>query len=167
MDLLDHEVLVSALLRRLGVPVDMSALHLNFIAVEVKEVRLARQKSHGLQIVYVIDVPCVLEHCRYVRCQESLAVSHSYDHRAVLSGCIYLARIVLKHQSQSVGAAYTHHHPVDGVDRSYLVFLVVIIDQLDDHFGICRAVERIAVAYELGFKLFIVLDDTVVYADDF
>ena len=97
MDLLDHEVLVSALLSCLSVPGYVSALHLHFIAVQVEEVSLSGKQPYRLQIVYVIDVTGVLQHSRHIGCQEGLAVCDAYHHRAVLSGSIYLAGVIFEH----------------------------------------------------------------------
>ena len=54
---------------------------------------------------------------------------------------------------------------VDGIHRSMLVFLVIVIDELHCHFGICGRIELIVLAKKLILQFLIILNNTIVNAD--
>ena len=47
-----------------------------------------------------------------------------------------------------------------------LYFFIIVVHQFDDHFGICLAVERIAMLQQFFFQLGVVLNDAVVNTHD-
>ena len=54
---------------------------------------------------------------------------------------------------------------VDGIHRSMLVFLVIVIDELHCHFGVCGRIELIALAKKLILQFLVILNDTIVNTD--
>ena len=54
----------------------------------------------------------------------------------------------------------------DGIDGAKVILLIIVINQFNNYFRIGLAVERIAMFQQLFFQLGIVLDDTVMYAND-
>ena len=54
---------------------------------------------------------------------------------------------------------------VDGIHRSMLIFLVIVIDELHCHFGICGGIELIVLAKKLILQFLIILNDTIVNTD--
>ena len=47
-----------------------------------------------------------------------------------------------------------------------LYFLIIVVHQFDDHFGVCLAVERISVLQQLFLQLGIVFNDTVMHTNN-
>ena len=166
VDLLEHEMLIAALFGGLGVPGDLGGLVLDHIAVQVIENDLARGEARHLEIADVIDRAGMLQNGRDIGGQIALAVGDAENHGAVLPGGEDLAGVVAEHQGEGIGAADTDHGARNRVHGAELVFLVIVVDQLDDHLGIGLGIEGIAVPQELGLELGIVLDNAVVDADD-
>ncbi len=54
---------------------------------------------------------------------------------------------------------------VDGIHRGMLILLIVIIDELDGHFGICGGIKGISLPHQLILQLLIILYNAVVNAD--
>ena len=46
-----------------------------------------------------------------------------------------------------------------------LIFLVIVIDELHCHFGVCGRIELIALAKKLILQFLIILNDTIVNTD--
>ena len=164
MDFLHHEVLEAGLLRRLGIPLNLHRFLGDLVAVQVVEGDLPRAQPGHLQIADVVHRAGVLQDGGDIRGQIAFPVFHPQDHGAVLPGHIDLPGIVLEHDGQSIGAPDADQGVVDGIHRGALVFLVVIVDELDGHFRIGRGVEGIALLAKLVLQLLIVLDNSVVDA---
>ena len=166
MDLLHHEVLIAGLLRCLCIPVDRLWRLFDLIAVQIKKYDLALADTRHFQIPDIINVSCVFQYCRNIRCNIRLTVFYTEYHRAVLAGHINFSRIVLEHDRQRIGATNTDHGMVDRIDRCTKVFPIIIVDQLYRHLSICLRIKRIAIADQLILQFLIILDDTVVYSHD-
>ena len=164
MDLLEHEVLVAAFFCRFRVPGDFHQGQGDFIAVEVIEFDAAGGQARYLQMVDIVNAAGVFEDRRYVRGQESGVFRRADDQGRILPGGEDFVRKVLEHQGQGVAAPHPHHGAGDGVHRADLVFLIVVIHQLDHDLGIGIAVKPVAVAQQLFLELAVIFDDAVVDA---
>ena len=69
------------------------------------------------------------------------------------AGYIYFTRIILEHDRKGIGTTDTYHGMCDGIHRCSLIFLVIIIDQLDCYLGIGLRIESIAFTGELIFSV--------------
>ena len=136
MDLFEHEVLVSALFRCLGVPGDLGQGKLHLVSIEVVKMDLPRAESCRLLIADVVHISRVVQDGGHIRGQIGPPLRHAEDHGRVLPGGEDLAGIVLKHQRQGIGPLYAHHGPGEGVHRAQLVFFVVVVHQLHRRFGV-------------------------------
>ena len=128
--------------------------------------RLTRNKLCELKISNVIHITSVFQNCRDIRSHIGSAIRNTNNHRAILTRHPYLARIITEHQLKRIGTAHTNHRLGNGIDRAEVVLLIIVVHQLDNHFGIRLAVKRIAVFQQLFFQLGIVLDDTVMNTDN-
>ena len=166
MDFFHHEMLKAAFFGSLGIPLDFSGLLLDLIAVQVIEMRLTRRQLCKLKVADVIHIASVFQNCRDIRSHISFTIRNADDHRAILTRHPDLARIITEHQLKRIGTAHTNHRLGNGIDRAEVVLLIIVVHQLDDHFGIRLAVERIAMLQQFFFQFSIVLDDAVMYAND-
>ena len=165
-DLLHHEVLVAALLGALRIPIDVYLFLFDDIAVEVVEGDFARSETRHLQVIDIVDVPRVFEHGRHVGGKIGIPLRNADDHRTVLAGNVDLLGIVLEENGERIRSPHAHHGLCERVDGSHPIFLIVIIHELDEHFGVRLGIEGIAVTQELFLDLAVVFDDAVVYAHD-
>ena len=127
---------------------------------------LTRNKFCKLKVSNIIHIASVFQNCRNIRSYISFFVSNANDHGAVFTRHPNLARIVTEHQLQSIGTTDTNHCLRNGIDGAKVILLIIVINQFNNYFRIGLAVERIAMFQQLFFQLGIVLDDTVMYAND-
>ena len=73
--------------------------------------------------------------------------------------------IIPEHQGKGIASSYSYHHPVDRVNRSDLVFVVIIVNDLNRNLCVRITVELISVPEQLCLQLLIVFDDPVVHSD--
>ena len=165
MDFLDHEMLEAAFFGDRSVPFDPAERLVHHIAVQIEESHALSGQARHLEIVDVIDIPGIFQDGRHVRGDILVVAGGSDDQRAVLTRHIDFIRIVPEHHGQRIGAADTHHGFGQGVDRSDLILLVIVIHQLDSDFRVRLGVERVAVTDQLVSEFLVVLDDPVVHAD--
>ena len=104
VDLLEHEVLVSALLGLLGVPRDVRDLPLDRRTVDRLDRRTVLGDHDQLVVLDDEEVAGVVQHCGYVRGEEGLPLAESHDERADLPHGDDLARLVLGHHDHRIGA---------------------------------------------------------------
>ena len=162
MDLFHHEMLISGFFRCFCIPFNGFQLSLDLISIKIVEGDFAFFHTRHLQISDIIYIAGVFQDRRYVRSDKGFIFCHSKDHGAVFSGYIYFTRIILEHDRKGIGTTDTYHGMCDGIHRCSLIFLVIIIDQLDCYLGIGLRIESIAFTGELIFQFLIVLNDAVV-----
>ena len=164
MDLLQHEMLVACFFSCFCIPFDLRWLFLNLISVQIVKGNGPIYQTCHLQISDVINIAGIFQNRRNIRSHIAVSVLHADDHRTVLTGNVNLSRIILKHDRQGIGTADPDHGMVDGIHRSMLVFLVIVIDELHCHFGVCGRIELIVLAKKLILQFLIILNDTIVNA---
>ena len=60
VDLLEHEMLISVLLSRIDIPIDMLRLLLDCLSIHIKEFNLIFRQTGNLAIFNEINISCVL-----------------------------------------------------------------------------------------------------------
>ena len=165
MDFLQHEMLVACFFSCFCIPFDLRWLFLNLISVQIVKGNGPIYQTCHLQISDVINIAGIFQNRRNIRSHIAVSVLHADDHRTVLARNVNLPGIILKHDRQGIGTADTDHGMVDGIHRSMLVFLVIVIDELHCHFGVCGRIELIVLAKKLILQFLIILNDTIVNAD--
>ena len=81
MNLLEHEMLIAVLLCCCRVPGDLRQRQLHLIPVQVVELYFPGRDPAHLQVVDIINVPCILQDRRHIRRQERLALRRPDDQR--------------------------------------------------------------------------------------
>ena len=66
MDLFQHEMLIAALFRCLGIPLDFHHFFLNLFPVDVIEADLISGHLRDLVIADIVDVPCLVKDRRHI-----------------------------------------------------------------------------------------------------
>ena len=159
-------MLKAALFGCLGIPLNRGEFFLHGVAVEVIERHLTGGKLCHLEVSDVVNLTGMVQDCGNVGGKKGLLVILSDDHRGILARRVNLARMILEHYGKRIRAAYTDDRLRDGINRAALVFLVIVVDKLDQHFGVGLRVEYVPVTLHLGFELLIVFNDSVMYADN-
>ena len=147
------------------IPFNLRWLFLNLISVQIIKGNGPICQTCHLQVSDVINIASIFQNRRNIRSHIAVSVLHTDDHRTVLAGNVNLPGIILEHDRQGIGTADTNHGMVDGIHRSVLVFLVIVIDELHCHFGICGRIELIVLAKKLILQFLIILNNTIVNAD--
>ncbi len=137
MDLFDHKMLKTRFFRGFGIPLDLRQLLLDLIAVQIVKSDFPLLEPSDLHVPDVIDIPRVFQDGRDIGGQVGLPVRHAEYQRTLFPRRVDLAGILMEHDRQGVRAADPHHRMVDRVHRRPQIFLVVIVDELDSHLGVC------------------------------
>ena len=164
MDLLHHEMLKTGFLRRLCIPLNDLRLLLDLLTIQIVKSDLTRFYTCQLQISDIINISCILQDRRNIRCDIGFSILHTQDHRAVFSRYKDLFRIITEHHCQRIGTTDTHHGMTHCLNRRSAVFLVVIIHQLHSNLRICGRIKRISPAEKLLLQLLVILDTAVMHS---
>ena len=164
MDLLHHEMLKTGFLRCLCIPLNDLRLLLDLLAIQIVKSDLTRFYTCQLQISDIINISCILQDRRNIRCDIGFSILHTQDHRAVFSRYKDLFRIITEHHCQRIGTTDTHHGMTHCLNRRSAVFLVVIIHQLHSNLRICGRIKRISPAEKLLLQLLVILDNAVMHS---
>ena len=120
----------------LCVPVDGFHFLLNLFTVKVVESHFSLGQLCKLQIADIVDISCILQYSRNVRCKIAFAACYTNNHRTVFSGSVDLTGIVLEHNCKCIRATDSYKSVVQSIYRCSEVLLVIIVDQLNSHFCI-------------------------------
>ena len=166
VDLLHHEMFETAAFRRLGVPGDLGQSLDQRLTVDVVELDATLFQTGHLHIIDVIDFSRMVQDGRDIGGDVRVLAILADDHRAAVAGTEDLAGVVRKHEAERIGTAHTQDGAGNGAQGAFAILFIIVIDEFDDALGIGLRVEPVAVSLQLVADLFIVLDDTVVNADD-
>ena len=161
-DLLGHEVLVAALLRRLEVPGDRALLGLDRLAVQRRHRQRARGQHGQLVVGQRVDAAGVPDERRDVGGEQSHAVLEPEDERREAAGGHDGVGLVggdrpRWRRSRAAGAA-RRGSPRPATSPS----AISLLDQVGHHLGVGGRDQRVPARLELGPQLGVVLDDAVV-----
>ena len=164
VDLLEHEVLVAALLRRDRIPQHALA-GLRHLPARVVGEHDARAGDHRhLFVAEEHHVARVRQDGRDVGRHEELVVTEADHDRRAVADRHDLLGVVHRHQHQREHAAHHLERAPDGVLQAVGAHLA--FDEVRDDLGVGLGLERVALALQFAFQLEIVLDDAVVHHDD-
>ena len=164
MDLLQHEVLVAALLRLERIPGDPLDGRLALAALRVLDDDLVARRDGHLPVGEEDDVARVDEHRRDVRGDEVLALADADDEGGAQPRGDDLARIRGRDDGERVDPAEPRQRGAHGLLERAPVH--VLLDQVGDDLGIGLGDERVSLGEQLALELEEVLDDAVVDDDD-
>ncbi len=161
VDLLEHEVLVAALLRLDGVPVEAVDRALDRLALAVPDLDAFRGEPRDVAVLQEADVLGVDEERRRIGGQELLALAEADHQRRALAGGDDLLAVGLGgHHGEGV-------HPfelTDGAGHGSAQVAIVQVggDQIRHHLGVGVRVEGPPLGQEALLERQEVLDDAVV-----
>ena len=159
VDLLEHEMLVAALLGGLGRPVDGRDRALDRRAGDVGDGDAPRPDVGHVAVLEEDDLVGVGEDGRDIRGEEALAVAEADDERHVLPGADQPIALADVHDHDGVGALEPGQRVADGVGQ---VAPVGLLDEVGDRLGVGLGGQRVAAGLEPVAQLAEVLDDAVV-----
>ena len=159
VDLLEHEMLVAALLGGLGRPVDDGHGALADLAVDVGDGHAPRTQIGHVAVLEEDDPVGVGEDRRDVRGEERLAIAETDDERHVLAGPDQPVALADVHDHQCVGALEQTQGVPHGVGE---VALVGLLDEVRDGLGVRLGGQDVAARLEPVAQVAEVLDDAVV-----
>ncbi len=159
VDLLEHEVLVAALLGGLGRPVDRRHVTLADDPVDIGDRDAPRSQVGDVAVLEEDDPVGMGEDRGHVRGEEALAVAEADDERHVLAGPDEPVALADMHDHERVRALEQAQGMADGVGQ---VALVRLLDEVGDRLGVGLGGEGVAARLEPVPQLAEVLDDPVV-----
>ncbi len=158
VDLLQHERLEPALLRRFLVPVDLLHRTLHERSVSGREGRAVGSDGDDLVVLDELHLPRVAEEGRGHRGEEHLAVAHANEERALVTSPDEqpLMRTVCDDEGE-----VAFELPVGGADSLGEIACVVALDEVRDHLCVRLRREAMPLLFERRLQLAVVLDDPV------
>ena len=165
MDLLHHKMLKTRFLRSFRIPLDLHQIFLDLITVQIIERHTAFLQTAHLHISDIINISCILQNSRNIRCNKRFSVRHTDDHRTVLSRRIDLFRIIPEHNRQCIRAADPHHRMIDRIHWCVLILLIIIVNQLDRNFRIRVRIKAVTFVLQFLPKFLIIFNNTIMNTD--
>ena len=164
VDLLEHEVPVSALLGGDGIPCHSLGCLGHLAAAVVGERDTRPRDDRHLLVAEKHDVARVAENRGNIGSDEEFVVAEpDNDRRAVAHGHDLL-RVLDRHEDQREHAAQERQGAADRVFQP--VTLRLALDEMGDDFSVGFGLEVVALRLKLTFQLQVVLDNAVVHDDD-
>ena len=164
MDLLQHEMLISAFFCRLCVPFNRNHILLDLFSVNIIEMDLFSGKLRDFHISDIIYISGPVQDSRHIRGDQRALIAPAHDQRAVLSGCENFSRIILEHYSESIRAADTQHSTSHSFQRGSGLFIIVV-NKLHRDFRIGLRIKSISGFCQLFFQFLIILNDPIMHQD--
>ncbi|MNO88854.1 hypothetical protein D3C76_803210 [compost metagenome] len=162
VDFLEHEVAVLALVRGLGAFVVLHGLALHRAAGGVPELHAVAADFGDVALFQIDEAVGDLAQGELVGSEEVLAEAQADHQRAAAARGEDAVRLFRADHRQAVGAVqFLHRRLQRGGQVAQTVQLVV--QQVDDHFGVGLRGEHVAEALEVGAQFLVVLDDAVVH----
>ena len=165
-DLLEHEVLIAALLRRVDLPVHVGDLLLNGLHQVVVALDAVLGQHRQLIVVHVPHFPGVLDNGRHVAGQEAASLAIAQNQRTVLTHGDELVRLVGTEDTQRVGAFDPPEYPAHSLQDVHLVRLIKVFNELGHHLRVGLRGKWDPLLHQERLQLRIVLDDAVVHHGD-
>ena len=162
VDLLEHEVLVAALLGSFCIPVDLKDLLRHGLTAAIRDLDGILRDDGELAVVEDVRAARACDDGGDIRCDEVLALTDADDERVVLLCADELVRLSLAHEDERIRTFDAVQH---FADRGNEITVVDLFEQMGDNFRIRLRLEDMALLDELFFQAEIVLDDAVVHDD--
>ena len=163
MNLFEHEVLISALLRLAQIPIDVNELGLDADTVESRHLGAQGRNRGHLAFAQHKDTLRVRDDRRDVGSDVVLVFAETDNERRVEPGSDQQLRIIGGEHCQRVRAADSSQC---GPDSAEEIPLVIRFDQVRDDLGVGVGGELVAGRFQLGLELREVFDDPVVDDED-
>ena len=157
VNLLEHEVLVSALLSRGNIPVNVQWSYRKFLPIKVRYPHPFGQK-YGNSVILKNDYASRIgEESRNVACQHGLPFAKANDQGRSIAGANNLLRLALADHNQGIGSAQTLHCTTNGFLKSN-TFRVLAPDHMSGNFRIRITSELTSLLSQFGLEVKVVLN---------
>ena len=160
VNLLEHEVLVAALFRRLGVPVDLEDLLRHDFAAAIRDVHAVRLDDRHLTVIDDVGAPRARDDRGDVGRDEILPFAETDDKRIVLLRADQAVGMLARHEYESVRAFDARKHLAH---RGLEVAVVDFLQQVCDDLRIRLRLEGMTFFNQIFLQRHIVFDDAVVH----
>ena len=157
IDLLQHEMRVSALLCRIDIPVNGQDLRRHLISLHILNADGILVHSQDMILRHYEILPGIRDQSRQVRCNDGSLIEHSCNQRADISNTVDHVRMIAEHDAECKCTGQQLHRLTDGHDG---VALVDLIQQCCHNLGVRLGLQFLGEAVLYG-QLPVVLDDTV------
>ena len=162
-DLLDHEVLIAALLGGGDLPVDGEMLLLHRVQQAVIHFDGVSGQHGDLAVLHIAHIPGMLDDGSDVTGEEVAAVAIAQHQRAVLAGGDDLIRAVHAENTQCIGTLQTAERLGHCVHD---VVFIVVVHQLGHHLGVRLGQETDPLGLKPLTQGQIIFDDAIVHHGD-
>jgi len=167
VDLLLHEAVVAALLRRNGIPRDDARLAQQRTAFDVVNIDVERGKCREVAVLQERHPARVGEQRRNVAAKKRLAIAHAEDdRRAALLGGDDLVGLRIGQYRDRVRADHTLARASHGGGEIGRAIAELAVDQVRDEFRVGVGLDLAPFGLELDADRAVVLDDAVVHHRD-
>ena len=165
-DLLEHEVLIAALLRRPDLPVHVGDLLLNGLHEGVVALDAVPGQHRRLAVVHVGHLAGVADDGGHVAGQKHAVLAVAQNQRAVLADGDDPIRLVGADDAQGVGALNAPQAAAHGLQQAHPAGVHKVLHQLGHYLGVGLRDEADPLPLEKRLQLGVVLDDAVVHHGD-
>ena len=117
------------------------------------------RKSCNFVVVKQIIIPCILQNCRNIRSDKTFSVSYAYDKRTLPAHSKNFIGKILEHNSKRKRTLKLGKNAVNSFKRVSVVF---IIKKLSNNLSICFTQKCSSLSNKKFFKLYVILNNTVV-----
>ena len=159
--LLEHEVPVWPLFGRIGAPLRLVHLPIHGLTVRTEDIYFAAGNLGYIALLQVNEALRDRQQSRHTARNKVLADAETYHQRTCNAADHYAVRILRINHQQRKGAGKTGNRFLHGFDK-VATLLQMIVNEVRRHFGIGLGNELVALRFELGLDLEVVLYDPVV-----
>ena len=163
VDLLEHKVRITAFFGSADVPVGREVLLLHRMAESVVYVDLIRAQHSDLALFQHRIIEGIAQQSGNVAGEKVFSGAVTDYQRAFLAHGEDLPGKIFEQDGEPVAAAHLLQRPQDGVQR---FAVIVVVQQLYQHLGVCFAAEFIASFHKVLLELGVVFNDAVVHQAD-
>ena len=95
-------MLISAFFRCVHIPVNMDRFFLDLLFINIEKLHRVFLHAHDLFILDKINIACILQDSRNIRCDDASGLRMPYDQRAVLAHRVQFIREIFENDSQRI-----------------------------------------------------------------
>src|SRR6185312_15448733 len=161
VNLLEHEVAVLSLLRRIGRQLALADRALDGVTVAIDDLNRRAANLGDIAFFEEHEPPRHGQQRRDIGGDEVLLYAEPYDDRATLAGEDDAVRIAFAHDGKRISAfeiGYGRAHRLEQIAYAF----EMLMDSMGDHLGVRLGGELVAAPRELCPQLLMILDDAVV-----
>ena len=161
-NLLQHEVVVAALLYLTEVDIHRLYFQLLFFAKNAHYLKLfAQTNDSNVAILQIHHLVRIIDNRTGIRAYEEFILANAYYKRTLFAGSNNLAGVALVHDSDGIGTYHLMQRHLHGFEQRQVLLHHDILHKLHENLSICVALEFYALRLKLRLDVGIVFDDAV------